>query len=127
MTEIESTVTQAVSVRTPAGTLVAGIQGDALVVDLNKDDGKSGQVAYIEATPEELRDIYPTPLHVFAYDGNDADPVSRTDVDVTGEEMSYSPRLAPSPHGGKDPYTLLAYDEGYRFTPPVISAYRFSR
>ena len=114
MTEIESTVTQAVSVRTPAGTLVAGIQGDALVVDLNKDDGTSGQVAYIEATPEELRDIYPTPIHVFAYDGNDADPASRTDVDVTGEEMSYSPRLAPTPHDGKDRYTLLAYDEASR-------------
>ncbi|WP_368133971.1 DUF4313 domain-containing protein [Collinsella bouchesdurhonensis] len=114
MTETERTATQTVSVRTPAGTLVAGVQGDAVVVDLNKDDGTSGQVAFIEATPEELRDIYPTPVHVFAYDGNDADPVSRTDVDVEGEEMRYDPRLAPPPRSGDDGYALLAYDEDSR-------------
>ncbi len=79
-------------VETPVGTIRAVAEPGGIYIDLEKPDGTSGQVAFVEATPEGMADEYPTPLHVFTYDGNDDDVTSRTDVDVNGSEMSYPAR-----------------------------------
>lgn len=76
-------------------------------MDINLPDGKSsGQLAFIEAAPVELQDDYPTPVHVFTYDGRDSEPVHRTDVHLDGEAMTLDPvkgvpvHNAAQAHGG---------------------------
>lgn len=71
------------SLETPIGSLVAttrGTDGDEsfmLSIDLEKPDGTSGQVAQVEVVAGDLAEGYPTPLHVFAWDGEHygGDPV----------------------------------------------------
>ncbi|MFR4801951.1 MAG: hypothetical protein ACLT98_00555 [Eggerthellaceae bacterium] len=64
---------ESISVLTDAGELVATPFAGGISVDINLPDGKgSGQLAFIEAAPEGLRDDYPTPVHVFTYDGLDS-------------------------------------------------------
>ena len=70
-----------ISVMTDFGELVASPFAGGISVDINLPDGKgSGQLAFIEATPAELQDDYPTPVHVFTYDGDamTLDPVKGT-------------------------------------------------
>ena len=75
---------ESISVMTDAGELVATPFAGGISVDINLPDGKSsGQLAFIEAAPEGLRDDYPTPVHVFTYDGRDSEPVHRTDVHLS--------------------------------------------
>ena len=76
--------------------------------DINLPDGKSGSTLalLIEAAPVELQDDYPTPVHVFTYDGRDSEPVHRTDVHLDGEAMTLDPvkgvpvHNAAQAHGG---------------------------
>lgn len=83
---------EAISVMTDFGELVASPFAGGISVDINLPDGKgSGQLAFIEATPAELQDDYPTPVHVFTYDGRDSEPVHRTDVHLEGEGMTLDP------------------------------------
>lgn len=64
-------------------------------------DGKgSGQLAFIESTPAELQDDYPTPVHVFSYDGRDSEPVHRTDVHLDGDAMTLDPVKGTPAHNG---------------------------
>lgn len=64
-------------------------------------DGKgSGQLAFIEAAPAELQDDYPTPVHVFTYDGRDSEPVHRTDVHLDGDAMTLDPVKGTPAHNG---------------------------
>ena len=61
-----------ISVMTDFGELIATPFAGGISVDINLPDGKgSGQLAFIEAAPAELQDDYPTPVHVFTYDGRD--------------------------------------------------------
>lgn len=72
-----------ICLETPIGSLVAttrGTDGDEsfmLSIDLEKPDGTSGQVAQVEVVAGDLAEGYPTPLHVFAWDGEHygGDPV----------------------------------------------------
>ena len=65
-----------ISVMTDFGELIATPFAGGISVDINLPDGKgSGQLAFIESTPAELQDDYPTPVHVFSYDGRDSEPV----------------------------------------------------
>ena len=81
-----------ISVMTDFGELVASPFAGGISVDINLPDGKgSGQLAFIEATPAELQDDYPTPVHVFTYDGRDSEPVHRTDVHLDGDAMTLDP------------------------------------
>ena len=83
---------ESISVMTDAGELVATPFAGGISVDINLPDGKgSGQLAFIEAAPEGLRDDYPTPVHVFTYDGLDSEPVHRTDVHLDGDAMTLDP------------------------------------
>lgn len=82
---------------TEIGDLVARVSGDpgiydSIVVDLEKPDGTSGQIALAEVVSGDAAQAYPTRCHVFTYDGNESDVTSRTDVDIDGEEMQYPPR-----------------------------------
>ncbi len=79
---------------TPVGTLRATVDGEAMVVDLDKPDGTSGQIAYIEATRAGEERFYPTPLHVFTFDGDGEWAAYRTDVRPDGPAMQYEPRRA---------------------------------
>ena len=81
-----------ISVMTDFGELIATPFAGGISVDINLPDGKSsGQLAFIEAAPTELQDDYPTPVHVFTYDGRDSEPVHRTDVHLDGEAMTLDP------------------------------------
>lgn len=81
-----------ISVMTDSGELIATPFAGGISVDINLPDGKSsGQLAFIEAAPVELQDDYPTPVHVFTYDGRDSEPVHRTDVHLDGEAMTLDP------------------------------------
>lgn len=81
-----------ISVMTDFGELIATPFAGGISVDINLPDGKSsGQLAFIEAAPVELQDDYPTPVHVFTYDGRDSEPVHRTDVHLDGEAMTLDP------------------------------------
>lgn len=87
---------------TPDGTIHAFVEDGSVKVDLEKPDGTSGQVAWIEATDHGDLGLYPTPVRVFSYDGVDAEPANRTDVHVNGPEMTYEPRGASVPAYGED-------------------------
>lgn len=96
-----------ISVMTDFGELIATPFAGGISVDINLPDGKSsGQLAFIEAAPVELQDDYPTPVHVFTYDGRDSEPVHRTDVHLDGEAMTLDPvkgvpvHNAAQAHGG---------------------------
>ena len=90
-----------VSVQTDAGELIATPFAGGIGVDINLPDGKgSGQLAFIESTPAELQDDYPTPVHVFTYDGRDSEPVHRTDVHLDGDAMTLDPVKGTPPHNG---------------------------
>ena len=79
-----------ISVMTDFGELIATPFAGGISVDINLPDGKgSGQLAFIESTPAELQDDYPTPVHVFSYDGRDSEPVHRTDVHLDGDARLY--------------------------------------
>ena len=81
-----------ISVMTDFGELIATPFAGGISVDINLPDGKgSGQLAFIESTPAELQDDYPTPVHVFSYDGRDSEPVHRTDVHLDGDAMTLDP------------------------------------
>lgn len=58
------------------------------------------QLAFIESTPAELQDDYPTPVHVFTYDGRDSEPVHRTDVHLDGDAMTLDPVKGTPAHNG---------------------------
>lgn len=95
------------SVQTEVGELIATPFAGGISVDINLPDGKSsGQLAFIESTPAELQDDYPTPVHVFTYDGRDSEPVHRTDVHLDGDAMTLDPvkgapvHNAAQAHGG---------------------------
>lgn len=62
--------------------------------------GSFGQLAFIESTPAELQDDYPTPVHVFTYDGRDSEPVHRTDVHLDGDAMTLDPVKGTPAHNG---------------------------
>lgn len=90
-----------VSVQTDAGELIATPFAGGIGVDINLPDGKgSGQLAFIESTPAELQDDYPTPVHVFTYDGRDSEPVHRTDVHLDGDAMTLDPVKGTPAHNG---------------------------
>lgn len=77
------------------------LAGRPISVDINLPDGKgSGQLAFIEAAPAELQDDYPTPVHVFTYDGRDSEPVHRTDVHLDGDAMTLDPVKGTPAHNG---------------------------
>lgn len=81
-----------ISVMTDFGELIATPFAGGISVDINLPDGKSSvQLAFIEAAPVELQDDYPTPVHVFTYDGRDSEPVHRTDVHLDGDAMTLDP------------------------------------
>lgn len=89
------------SVQTEVGELVASPFAGGISVDINLPDGKgSGQLAFIEATPAELQDDYPTPVHVFTYDGRDSEPVHRTNVHLDGDAMTLDPVKGTPAHNG---------------------------
>ena len=90
-----------ISVMTDFGELIATPFAGGISVDINLPDGKSsGQLAFIEAAPVELQDDYPTPVHVFTYDGRDSEPVHRTDVHLDGDAMTLEPVKGDSVHSG---------------------------
>ena len=90
-----------VSVQTDAGELIATPFAGGIGVDINLPDGKgSGQLAFIESTPAELQDDYPTPVHVFTYDGRDSEPVHRTDVHLDGDAMTLDSVKGTPAHNG---------------------------
>ena len=90
-----------ISVMTDFGELIATPFAGGISVDINLPDGKgSGQLAFIEATPAELQDDYPTPVHVFTYDGRDSEPVHRTDVHLDGDAMTLDPVKGTPAHNG---------------------------
>lgn len=60
----------------------------------------SDELAFIESTPAELQDDYPTPVHVFTYDGRDSEPVHRTDVHLDGDAMTLDPVKGTPAHNG---------------------------
>lgn len=94
---------ESISVMTDAGELVATPFAGGISVDINLPDGKgSGQLAFIEAAPEGLRDDYPTPVHVFTYDGRDSEPVHRTDVHLDGDAMTLDPVKGAAARNGAD-------------------------
>lgn len=94
---------ESISVMTDAGELVATPFAGGISVDINLPDGKgSGQLAFIEAAPEGLRDDYPTPVHVFTYDGLDSEPVHRTDVHLDGDAMTLDPVKGAAARNGAD-------------------------
>lgn len=62
----------------------------------------AGELAFIEAAPEGLRDDYPTPVHVFTYDGRDSEPVHRTDVHLDGDAMTLDPVKGATVRNGAD-------------------------
>ena len=71
-------------VATPYGDLVARTYDDSgtymgIIVDLEKPDGTSGQVSITEAVADAARDVYPTPIHTFAYDGVHEDCAATTE------------------------------------------------
>ena len=81
-------------VATPYGDLVArGYDDDGtymgIIVDLEKPNGKSGQVSITEAVSEPMRDCYSTPVHTFAWDGRDEDARAAVDLDPEGPEMAW--------------------------------------
>lgn len=83
------------------GELIATPFAGGISVDINLPDGKgSGQLAFIESTPAELQDDYPTPVHVFSYDGRDSEPVHRTDVHLDGDAMTLDPVKGTPAHNG---------------------------
>lgn len=74
-----------------------------VMVSAGETVGKgSGQLAFIEAAPEGLRDDYPTPVHVFTYDGLDSEPVHRTDVHLDGDAMTLDPVKGAAARNGAD-------------------------
>ena len=90
-----------VGVMTDFGELIATPFAGGISVDINLPDGKgSGQLAFIEAAPAELQDDYPTPVHVFTYDGRDSEPVHRTDVHLDGDAMTLDPVKGTPAHNG---------------------------
>ena len=90
-----------ISVMTDFGELIATPFAGGISVDINLPDGKSsGQLAFIEAAPAELQDDYPTPVHVFTYDGRDSEPVHRTDVHLDGDAMTLDPVKGTPAHNG---------------------------
>lgn len=90
-----------ISVMTDFGELIATPFAGGISVDINLPDGKgSGQLAFIESTPAELQDDYPTPVHVFSYDGRDSEPVHRTDVHLDGDAMTLDPVKGTPAHNG---------------------------
>ena len=90
-----------ISVMTDFGELIATPFAGGISVDINLPDGKgSGQLAFIESTPAELQDDYPTPVHVFTYDGRDSEPVHRTDVHLDGDAMTLDPVKGTPAHNG---------------------------
>lgn len=92
-----------ISVMTDFGELIATPFAGGISVDINLPDGKSsGQLAFIEAAPVELQDDYPTPVHVFTYDGRDSEPVHRTDVHLDGEAMTLDPVKGAAARNGAD-------------------------
>lgn len=105
-------MSDSISVMTDAGELIATPFGGGISVDINLPDGKgSGQLAFIEAAPDELRDDYPTPVHVFTYDGRDSEPVYRTDVHLDGDAMTLGPvKGGPADNGLGGGYKQLDSD-----------------
>lgn len=90
-----------ISVMTDFGELIATPFAGGISVDINLPDGKgSGQLAFIESTPAEFQDDYPTPVHVFSYDGRDSEPVHRTDVHLDGDAMTLDPVKGTPAHNG---------------------------
>lgn len=90
-----------ISVMPDFGELIATPFAGGISVDINLPDGKgSGQLAFIESTPAELQDDYPTPVHVFSYDGRDSEPVHRTDVHLDGDAMTLDPVKGTPAHNG---------------------------
>ena len=90
-----------ISVMTDFGELIATPFAGGISVDINLPDGKgSGQLAFIESTPAELQDDYPTPVHVFTYDGRDSEPAHRTDVHLDGDAMTLDPVKGVPAHNG---------------------------
>ena len=90
-----------ISVMTDFGELIATPFAGGISVDINLPDGKgSGQLAFIESTPAELQDDYPTPVHVFSFDGRDSEPVHRTDVHLDGDAMTLDPVKGTPAHNG---------------------------
>lgn len=95
-------------VATPYGDLVARTYDDSgtymgIIVDLEKPDGTSGQVSITEAVADAARDVYPTPIHTFAYDGVHEDCAASTDLHPDGPEMGYPYRSqGPSESEGRE-------------------------
>lgn len=67
-------------------------EAGAIAVDVKRPDGMTGQIAYIERTPEEVRESYPTEFHVFCYDGEDETPSCVAHFDPRGQAVAYTPR-----------------------------------
>lgn len=87
---------ESISVMTDAGELVATPFAGGISVDINLPDGKgSGQLAFIEAAPEGLRDDYPTPVHVFTYDGLDSEPFATSPAESTAIRSARPSRGLP--------------------------------
>lgn len=89
-----STRRDTLEVSTLLGRLVATTRDSAppesviISVDLEKPDGTSGQVAQVEVVSGLLAEGYPTPIHTFAWDGNDEDVAARVDCDPLGVCMT---------------------------------------
>ena len=64
----------------------------AIAIDVQRPDGLTGQIAYVERTPEAMRGEYRTEFHAFAYNGQDTDPSCCVDFDTDGDEVAYLPR-----------------------------------
>lgn len=64
----------------------------AIAIDVQRPDGLTGQIAYVERTPEAMRGEYRTEFHAFAYNGRDEDPSRCVDFDPDGEAVAYHPR-----------------------------------
>ena len=82
-----------ISVMTDFGELIATPFAGGISVDINLPDGKG-------SGPAELQDDYPTPVHVFSYDGRDSEPVHRTDVHLDGDAMTLDPVKGTPAHNG---------------------------
>ena len=93
ISEVERRCSSSLALDTPIGRLVATTRGTdhdssyAVSVDLEKPDGTSGQVAMVEVVAGDLSDVYPCPLHTFAWNGEDEDVASCVDCDHNGEMM----------------------------------------
>ena len=111
-----------ISVMTDFGELIATPFAGGISVDINLPDGKgSGQLAFIESTPAEFQDDYPTPVHVFTYDGRDSEPVHRTDVHLDGDAMTLDPVKGAPAHDGAQ---AEPYERSKLYDPSFATGYR---